>query len=121
MVTRIDRLSFGQVVINGKKYLVRDVIIFPGGSVRRRKLGRWLGSHHKFVIPDITDLVEAGAEVVVIGTGLFSGAKLSGEIADYAAGCGVEIIAEGSGESIRKFNELTDAGRPVGALLHILC
>ena len=81
-----------QGFLNVKKYMGRDVIIFPDGSMRRRKLKRWLGSPYEFGELDIADLVEAGAEVVVIGTGIFSWAKLSDEILDYAINRELELV-----------------------------
>ncbi len=120
-LNKIDRLSFGLAVVDKKKYLARDVIIFPDGSVRHRGLGRWLGSHHKFRKSAITDLVQSGAKVVVIGTGIFSGVKLSTGIHDYAASCNVELVQLASNDAAKKFNDLNDEGKTVGALLHLPC
>ncbi|MDY6912183.1 MAG: hypothetical protein SVM79_07515 [Chloroflexota bacterium] len=32
----IDNLSFGIIAVDGSSYRMRDVIIYPAGSVRRR-------------------------------------------------------------------------------------
>jgi len=37
-VAKIDELTFGSIVVEGKKYR-RDVLLFADGTVKRRKAG----------------------------------------------------------------------------------
>lgn len=96
-------------------------MILPDGTIKRRKFGRWLASHHKYGKKDVDELIEAGAEVVVVGTGIFSGVKLSDDIRDYAGNLGCELADIPSRQAMQYFNEQVDNGKRVGALIHILC
>lgn len=120
-MVKINSMSFGVIKIDGKNYRVRDVVIFPDGAVRRRRLGRWLASHHRYGTEDVTDLVVSGIDTVVIGTGVFSGVKLSNGIWDYAKAERCEIIELPSPHAIHEFNEQRNHGKRVGALIHVLC
>jgi hypothetical protein len=120
-VVKIDGLNFGVITIGGTKYWMRDVVIFPDGTVRRRRFGRWLAKHHKYAKEDIADLVSAGAEVIVVGTGLFSGVRLTGDIRDCANDKICEIIDLPSRNAIEKINEQGSLGERTGALIHLLC
>lgn len=84
-VVKIDSFNFGVITIGGTKYWMRDVVIFPEGTVRRRRFGRWLANHHKYAKEDIADLISAGAEIIVVGTGVLSGVRLTGDMRDQRA------------------------------------
>lgn len=114
-------MGFGVIVIDGNKYQMRDVVIFPDGTVRRRKFGLWLASHHKYEKEDITELIAAGAETVVIGTGIYSGVKLTEDMREYANESKCELVDLPSRKAIQIFNEKGNIGNKVGALIHILC
>jgi hypothetical protein len=118
---KIDSVSFGVIVIKGKKYRMRDVVILPDGTVQRRKFSRWLSSHHKYGKEDIVDLVAVGAETVVIGTGIYSGVKLTEDMREYANESKCELVDLPSRDAIQKFNEQKNLGKRVGALIHMLC
>ena len=120
-MAKINSVSFGVIVIDGKKYRMRDVVILPDGAVRRRKIGRWLASHHKYEKEDITELIAAGAETVVIGTGIYSGVKLTEGMREYANESKCELVDLPSRQAIQIFDEKENLGIKVGALIHILC
>ncbi|MFC2027526.1 MTH938/NDUFAF3 family protein [Chloroflexota bacterium] len=120
-MVRIDSMSFGVIGIEGKKYRIRDVAIFPDGVVRRRKISRWLANHHKYRKEDIAELVASGAEMVVIGTGIYSGVKLTNDMREFINESQCELLDSSSHEVIQKFNEQVDLGKKVGALIHVLC
>ena len=120
-MAKTDSFSFGVAGIGGRKYRVRDIVILPDGSVRRRRLGFWILSHHKFRQEELAELTSQGAETVVIGTGRFSLAGLSARARDYASEKGFELVALPSREAIVRYNELAGLGKKVGALLHIAC
>lgn len=122
VVVKIDSLGFGSIGISGKKYRVWDVLILPDGTVQRRKLGCWLIRHHSLGEKEISDLVAAGAKIVVIGTGKFSRAKLSDSARSYAKQSKIEIVELSSRELVDKFNRLAKSGKKkLGALIHLMC
>ena len=121
-MVKIDSLSFGAIGIDGEKYRVRDVLIFPDGTVQRRKLDRWVTKHHRMGEEDISVLVMAGAQTVVIGIGKFSGVKLSDSVRSYAQQTELELVELPSCEVVGKFNQLVDSGeKKVGGLIHLMC
>ena len=120
-MARIDSLNFGTITIDKKKYWMRDVLIFPDGTVQRRKLGRWLAHHHSYTKEDIEDLISAGTELIVVGTGLFSGVKVTDEIREYSKNTMCEIIDLPSRQAIEKINEQSNLDKKTGALIHMLC
>lgn len=46
-MAKVDSFNFGSMVVDRKKY-GRDILLFPDGSVKKRKGGFWkLGSHSR--------------------------------------------------------------------------
>ena len=117
---RIDYLGFGRAASGGRQQWIRDVFVFPDGTVRRRKLGRWVASHHKYEREDIADLVSGGAQVIVIGTGLFGGASATKDARQYAGWSHARLLSIPSRDVGDKVNELADSGIRGGATIHPL-
>jgi hypothetical protein len=46
-VAKIDELSFGSIIVEGRKYR-RDILIFADGTVKRRKDGFLMFGTHWF-------------------------------------------------------------------------
>ena len=120
-MAHIGSLSFGVIAVNGSRYRMRDVVIYPDGSVRRRPFSRWMFNHHTIQKAELDDLIAAGAEAVVVGIGTSSAAKLSEEATAFTTSASVEITALSSQDAVEKFNQLAESGRRVGALIHITC
>lgn len=107
--------------VGGRNYRIRDIVVLPDGTVRRRKLRFFIFSHHNLRKEESADLVSTGVEAVAAGTGTSPHAKLSGEARTYAAEAQLELIELPSPEAIQKFNQLADLGKKVSALTHITC
>ena len=119
-MAKIDSFKFGSIVIDDQKY-GRDVFIMPDGSVRQRKGGFWKFGSHSIKKAEVDEVVRAGPEMMVIGTGTSSKAKL-GDGADLIAReANVELMVLPSHEAVKRFNELADEGKKVSALIHITC
>lgn len=114
-------LGFGRIAVGNMTYRVRDIVVFPDGTVQHRKIGRWMGSHHKFGKEDIADLVTAGAQVIIIGTGRFGSAKVTEGAHRYAESSNVELVSVHSRLVGDKVNELARTGTKVGAAIHLMC
>ena len=119
-VARIDKLSYGSIVINGKKHM-RDVLIFADGTVRKRKGSFLVLGSHNIRKEEIEQLAQAEPEVMVIGTGTHGNARLASDIKDWARESNLILIVQPSYEAIIKLNELTEQGKKVAALIHITC
>ncbi|RLI31889.1 hypothetical protein DRO51_02985 [Candidatus Bathyarchaeota archaeon] len=119
-MVRIDSLSFGSIVIDGKKYR-HDVIIYPSGMVKRRKGGFLMFGGHNIRKDEIEELYNSNPEVIIIGTGTSGKAKLSEEGKSFLKDKGLEVFEASSYEAVKKFNELTSLGKKVGAIFHVTC
>jgi hypothetical protein len=119
-LAKVDSISFGSIVIDGKKYR-RDVFLFPDGSVKQRKGGFWIFGSHNIKREEVEELSRAGAEACVIGIGTNSQAKLSKEANSFAEQAKLELHILPSRQATVKFNQLLETGKKAAALIHITC
>jgi len=119
-LAKVDSLSFGSIVIEGKKYR-RDVSLLSDGSVKQRKGCFWIFGSHNIKRQEIEELSMAGAEACVIGTGTNSQAKLSKEAKSFAEQAKLELHILPSRQAAPKFNQLLETGKKAAALIHITC
>ena len=119
-MTKIDKFGFGSAVIDGTKH-IRDLILLPDGTVKRRTGGFWVVGSHCINKEEVEQLLASGAEAVVIGVGVFSRARLSVDAANYAKSQSAELFVLPSRDAVRKWNQLADEGRKAAALIHITC
>ena len=117
---KIDKFSFGSAVIDGTKY-IRDLILLPNGTVKRRDGGFWVVGSHCIKKEEVEQLFTSGAQAVVIGVGVFSRAHLSDDAAAYAKSQPAELAVLPSREAVRKWNQLAGEGKKAAALIHITC
>jgi len=118
MSKKIERLSFGTIVVDGKKYH-RDVIICADGAVKQRKGGIWRFGSHSVKKEEIEELKDA--EIVVIGLGTRSKAHLSDSARDYAQETNMQLLLLPSYEAVNRLNQLLEEGKTATALFHITC
>lgn len=57
-MAKIDKLSFGSIVINGKKY-GRDVLVLADDTVKKRKGGFLMFGSHNIRKEEIEELAQA--------------------------------------------------------------
>jgi hypothetical protein len=119
-VTKVDSFSFGSIVVGGRKYR-RDLFLLPDGTVKRRKGGIWVFGGHSVKKEEIEELSRTGAEVMVIGIGTDSQAKLSSEAKSFAEQAKLELHILPSDQAVTKFNGFLEQGKKVAALIHITC
>ena len=81
------------------------------------------GTHHRPGIQpaDLAELLEHGADVVVLSRGRELRLETTPETISLLAKGGVELIREETGAAIGEYNRLAAAGRRVAALLHSTC
>lgn len=117
---KIDSYKFGAIIVNGKKYK-RDVFLFPDGALRERKRGFWRLGNHSINKEEIGELIEVSPDIVIIGTGAMSRAKLAPEAESAIKEAKAELIVLPSKEATEKWNEQVGLGKRVAALIHITC
>lgn len=111
----IDDYSFGRIVIDGKTY-TSDLIVYPDSinSSWWRKEGHYLQEE------DLTDIMAAHPDVLVIGTGHSGVMQVPKKTLEFVKSKGSEVVAKKTGEAVRFFNEHQKSGKIVGAF-HLTC
>jgi hypothetical protein len=115
-ILRIDKCSFGSLVINGKSYL-DDLLICPDGEIT----GPWWRKRgHQLSMDDMRELIDSSPEVIVAGTGVSGGMKPDRNLGKDLSKLAIEFIAAPNEEAIKVFNKLVTEKR-VGACFHLTC
>jgi hypothetical protein len=112
---KIDAYSFGSITVDGETY-TSDVIIYPG----RVDPSWWRKEGHRLAIADLTDIVRAKPEVLVIGRGYAGVMSVPDEVRNYLVSQGIEIHVKKTTEAVQLFNSL-QKGRIVIGAFHITC
>jgi len=111
----ITLYSFGKIVINGRAY-TSDVIIYPG----RVDDKWWRKEGHRLQVEDLTAVLEAGPEAVVVGTGNLGLMKVPAQTKAYLESKGIEVRIARTGRAVDLFNTLQATRRTI-ACLHLTC
>ena len=119
-MARIDSFNFGFIVVDRKQY-VADVLLLPDGTVKEREPGRGRLGSHSITRSEIENLGKAQPEVILVGTGVSGLAKLSEDAQAYLQQAKLNLVVMPSPQAVARFNQLTDEGKRVAALIHITC
>ncbi len=112
----ITEFSFGKIVVKGKTYS-DDIKIVSGRVVS----GWWRKSGHRVELEDITDILEAEPDILIIGKGSPGLLKSTSSLRDYLAANHIELIEKKTSEAVEIFNGLLQQDRKVAAGFHISC
>jgi hypothetical protein len=116
---RIADCRWGRVSIDGHG-IVKDAKLYPGGA--RAWDWRETGTRHDPGIQpaDIVELLEHGAEVVVLSQGVLRMLKVRPETLALLEEKGIRVHVLPTGEAVTTYNLLRETER-VGALIHSTC
>ena len=117
---KIDSFEFGSIVIDGRRY-GHDVLILPGGIIKRRKGGFWKFGSHVVKKVEIDELLAANPEIVVLGTGTNARVRLASDAELALKELGIDYMVLPSLEASERVNDLLDSGKRVAALIHVTC
>ena len=112
----ITDFAFGRIVVNGKTY--SDDIKIVGGKVIA---DWWRKSGHRVDVEDVTDILESGPEIVIIGKGSPGLMKTSEHLRERLLDLNIRLIEKKTSKAIKVFNKLFQEGRKVAAGFHITC
>jgi hypothetical protein len=116
---RIAGCRCGGVSIDGHG-TVKDAKLYPGGA----RVWDWseTGTRHDPGIQpaDVVELVDRGASVVVLSTGVFQRLRVQPETLALLQGKGIRVYVLPTGEAVATYNLLRETDR-VGALIHSTC
>jgi hypothetical protein len=111
----IEHYSFGSITIDGQTY-TSDVIIYPG----RVDSSWWRREGHNLQIADLTEIIKAKPQILVVGTGAYGAMKVSKDTVSYLESKGIEVRVELTDEAVEEFNKL-QKDKIVIAALHLTC
>lgn len=113
----IEQYFFGSITISGKQY--RSDLKIINGQVYpnwRRKSG------HTVEIAEVTDILNAKPDYLVIGSGSFGRMNLSDRLRQHLSDCGIQqVIKEPTSTAIQTFNQMYTDGKNVAAGFHLTC
>jgi len=112
---KIERYTFGEIVIDGKHYS-NDVIIYP----TRVNSHWWREEGHSLAPEDIWDVLQAPPDVLVIGQGSAAQMDVPYGTRHKLHEAGIEVIAEPTERACKTYNRLRARKRVVAAL-HLTC
>jgi hypothetical protein len=119
-VAKIDELTFGSIVVEGKRSR-RDVLIFTDGTVKKRKGGFLMFGSHKIKKRELEELGQGQPEIIIVGTGTNGAACVAPEAESWAKRKNLSLVVQPSYDAIARLNELTEQKKKVAALIHITC
>ena len=115
---KISHYSFGSITIDDKAY-TSDVIIYPG-----RVDSKWWRKEGHYLQPaDLTDIINAKPDVLIIGTGASGVMKVPEETLKFVKSKGIEVHTDITSMAVELFNKLV-SGKPnkkTIAALHLTC
>lgn len=99
----------------------KDAKLWPGGA-REWDWNETGTRHDPGIQPaDVEELVEHGAETVVLATGVYERLGVCDETLKFLDQRGVEALVLQTDEAVARYNELAEAGKKAGALIHSTC
>jgi hypothetical protein len=116
---RIADSAWGRIELeDGRTF--KDAKLWPGGG--REWDWRETGTGHTAGIQpsDADELVERGAEVVILSRGRIRALSVPDETVARLEAAGIEVEVHPTGRAIERYNELRKS-RPVGGLFHSTC
>lgn len=117
---RITHISWGCLEIEGRETPFKDAKLYPGGA-RAWDWNETGTSHAPGIQPaDVEELLEQGAEAVVLSRGMNERLKVKPETLQYLKDAGVEVYVVQTEKAVERYNTLCDE-RPVGGLFHSTC
>jgi hypothetical protein len=112
---KIEHYSFGKITIDGKTY-TSDVIIYPG----RVNSSWWRKEGHNLQVVDLSDVINAKPEVLIVGTGASGLMNVPKETISHLESRGIKVHVAPTEKAVELFNKL-QKDKLVIAALHLTC
>ncbi len=112
---KIDNYDFGRIVIDGKTY-TSDVIVYP----ERLDTSWWRKEGHLLQPEDITGVLDAEPEVLIIGTGYSGCMRVPRRTLDLLESKGIQVHVALTMDAVSLYQKL-QGERSVIAAFHLTC
>ena len=112
----IDSYTFGRMVIDGRVYQA-DLTIVSG----QVQAGWWRREGHLVEVEDVTDILAARPEILVVGTGSPGQMRVSDTLARTLRDLAIELVEQPTPAATATYNQLAAEGRNTAAAFHLTC
>ncbi|MBW1916528.1 MAG: hypothetical protein JRI57_00690 [Deltaproteobacteria bacterium] len=112
---QIEAYDFGQIIIDGRTYR-QDVLILPD----RVRDDWWRQHSHLLQVQDVQEALNAGIEILVVGTGMPGRMQVDKALEDYLRKHKIKLVTLPTREACARFNQLSGS-RKVAAAFHLTC
>ena len=113
----IEQYSTGShMTVQGVKYH-QDLKIIKG----KVKRNWWRKQGHHLDATDIVDILSAGPEVLVIGSGYAGSMQVPDSLQMQIEDQNIKVIVEKTSEAVKSFNRLCGQGKDVAGAFHLTC
>ena len=112
----IEQYSFGSMTISGKRY-TSDLKIINGQVFP----DWWRKKGHSVAVDEVTDILNAKPDYLIIGSGKFGLMKVSDPLRLHLSDCGVQVIVERSKTAMETYNQMYTDGKTIAGAFHLSC
>ena len=113
----IDQYVTGShMTVDGRKY-TSDLKIIDG----RVASNWWRRSGHRLSSEDIEDILSAGPEIVVVGTGYAGAMRIPEDVRNLLENRNIRLVAEKTQSASETYNRLLADGNRVAGAFHLTC
>ena len=114
MLPKIQKVEFGNIVINGEAHTENDIVLFWDKVEKKEK------SHH-MTLEHFQDIMLKEPDVVIFGTGFNDMVKIDTRILHEAEKQGVDVIFKKTPKALEEFTKISRQSKKVAAVIHITC
>ncbi len=113
---RIDAYSAGSMTVDGREHR-RDLKI-----IGERVVPGWRRDRgHRLNIDDVGDILSAGPEVLVVGTGYAENMRVEKGLLSRLEKEKIRLVTQDTHGAAKSFNRLREEGKDVAGAFHLTC
>lgn len=113
----IDGYNEGSRMTVGGETYHNDLKIIDG-RVRKQW---WRKQGHRLDLDDIRDILSAGPDILVIGTGYAGNLRIPESVRSGIEEQGIRVVDEKTAQAVKTFNRLHAEGKQVAGAFHLTC
>lgn len=117
MKLKINGYSFGRMLV-GEREFTSDLILHSDGRIQDNW---WRFQGHNLLPDDITTVLDAPPEKIVVGTGANGMMKVSERVLELCKNHGIEVEVCHTAAAVTGFNKAVEAGKVVAGCFHLTC
>ena len=113
---KVDGISFGELIIDGKLY-TEDIVIREGKiEPRKKSVSRMMKARYGHTPLTVHENIPWDCGTLVIGTGIYGSLPVTDEVFEKAKELGVNLIIEKTKEALKHLDE-----PDTNFVLHLTC